>query len=216
VTAEQLENAIADGVAALQQELPDQALDKLAQLLRELRHWGQKVNLTAILDADEMVPAHIIDSLSIRPLLQGTRIIDLGTGAGVPGLPLAIAEPQREFVLLDSNGKKIGFVQHIIGILGLKNATAVKARAEDYAPAQRFDTVLARALAALPHLAALSEPLLSENGVLLAQKGKYPAEELDGLGEKPGSWEYIVTELTVPGLEQHARHVVCLRKAAAL
>ena len=118
-------------------------------------------------------------------------------------------------MLLDSNGKKIGFVQHIIGELGLGNATAVKARAEDYAPAQRFDTVLARALAALPHLVTLSDHLISDNGVLLAQKGKYPAAELDGLGEAPGSWEYNVTELTVPGLEQHARHVVCLRRADA-
>jgi 16S rRNA (guanine527-N7)-methyltransferase len=216
VTPEQLHVAINKGVATLPQQLPAGSVEKMVRLLGELGRWAQKVNLTAIRDPAGMVQAHILDSLSIRPYLEGSRIIDIGTGAGFPGLPLAIAEPERQFVLLDSNGKKIGFVQHIIGELGLRNATAVKARAQDYAPAQRFDTVLARALAALPQLAVLSDKLISENGVLIAQKGKYPAEELDGLPKEPDIWEYTVSEVTVPGLEQHARHVVCLRKAGSL
>jgi len=129
---------------------------RLQALLDELERWNQKVNLTAIRDRDEMVTAHIGDSLVAQPLLRGGRILDVGTGAGFPGLPLAIVEPQREFHLIDSNNKKIMFVQHIAGLLGLDNVTAVKARSEDYAPGYRFDTVIARALAALPKLVEIA------------------------------------------------------------
>ena len=207
VTAEK----IAAGVAALQQELPDRAVSQLAILLNELQRWGKRINLTAILDADEIVSAHILDSLAVRPHVQGPQVIDIGTGAGFPGLPLAIAEPDIEFTLLDGNGKKISFVNHIIGELGLSNATAIKARAEDYAPGKRFDTVIARALATVPRLIELSAHLVREDGQLLALKGKYPAAELEEITASP-EWNFIVTELTVPFLEAHARHVVSVRR----
>ncbi len=206
---EQLAASIAAGARKLQQDLSDRAIEKLTVLLIELRRWGERVNLTAIRDLNAMVSGHVLDSLSVRPLLEGSRIIDIGTGAGFPGLPLAIAEPRQQFVLLDSNGKKIGFVRHMIADLQLDNALAVQARAEDYAPGERFDTVIARALAAAPRLIALAGHLVERNGVLLAQKGQYPAAELEQL---PENWEYRVTELNVPGLERHARHVVCLRR----
>lgn len=206
---EQLAASIAAGAQKLQQDLSDSAIEKLTVLLIELRRWGERVNLTAIRDLNAMVSGHVLDSLSVRPLLEGSRIIDIGTGAGFPGLPLAIAEPRQQFVLLDSNGKKIGFVRHMIADLQLDNALAVQARAEDYAPGERFDTVIARALAAAPRLIALAGHLLERNGVLLAQKGQYPAAELEQL---PENWEYRVTELNVPGLERHARHLVCLRR----
>lgn len=202
---------LAAGIAALQQELPADAIGRLEVLLAELQRWGKRINLTAILDPDEMVSAHVLDSLAVRPLIQGPQIIDIGTGAGFPGLPLAIAEPDVEFTLLDSNGKKISFVKHMIGELGLSNAVAVKARAEDYAPGMRFDTVIARALATVPRLVELSAHLVREDGQLLALKGKYPAEELESITASP-EWEFSVTELTVPFLEAHARHVVSVRR----
>ena len=211
MNSDQLLASITVGLDSLQRDLPDGAIAKLARLLTELERWNRRVNLTAIRDLETMVSGHILDSLVVRPLLEGRRVIDVGTGAGFPGLPLAIAEPQIEFGLLDSNGKKISFVRHVIGELGLSNATAIRARAEDYAPAERFDTVIARALASIPKLLQLAGHLIEEEGVLLALKGKHPAAELASIEEIPG-WKYVVTDVTVPGLETHARHVVCLRR----
>lgn len=202
---------IAAGVAALRQELPDQAVSQLAALLSELQRWGKRFNLTAIMDPEEMVGAHVLDSLAVRPYVDGPVVIDIGTGAGFPGLPLAIAEPDIDFTLLDGNGRKINFVNHMIGELGLSNAIATKARAEDYAPGKRFDTVIARALATVPRLVELSSHLVREGGQLLALKGKYPAVELEPITASP-EWEFNVTELTVPFLDAHARHVVSVRR----
>jgi len=182
---------------------------KFDLLLDELERWNRRVNLTAIRDRDEMVTAHIEDSLSVRPLLLGNRILDVGTGAGFPGLPLAIAEPEREFHLIDSNNKKIQFVQHAAGLMGLDNVIAVKARAEDYAPGHRFDTVIARALAAVPRLVEIAGHHVREDGVFVALKGRYPVEELE---ELTTPWSHEVKELHVPGLEDGSRHAVLLRR----
>lgn len=209
-----LADRITAGAVTLGHQLADADAGRLATLLTELERWNQRINLTAIRDIDEMVPAHILDSLAVRPYVRGPRVIDIGTGAGFPGLPLAIVEPDIEFVLLDSVGKKIRFVEHMIGELGLDNVEAVKARAEDYAPGNRFDTVIARALATVPRLVELSSHLVGEDGQLLALKGKYPAEELEAMKSHP-EWDYEVTELRVPGLEAHARHVVTLQRTKA-
>jgi 16S rRNA (guanine527-N7)-methyltransferase len=206
-----IKDRINEGAAALGQDLTDDQCQKLAHLISELERWNRRINLTAIRDPGEMVSGHVLDSLAVRPFLRGPRVVDIGTGAGFPGLPLAIVESGLEFVLLDSNGKKISFVSHMIGELGLSNARAAKARAEDYAPGNRFDTVIARALASVPRLVELSSELVGEDGQLLALKGKHPAEELEAIRSLP-DWVYDVTELHVPGLPAHARHVVALQR----
>jgi 16S rRNA (guanine527-N7)-methyltransferase len=215
VNQEQIGESIAAGAARMQQELPLAAAGKLAHLLTELARWGRRVNLTAILEPDEMISAHVLDSLSVRPLLEGTQVVDIGTGAGFPGLPLALAEPQLNFTLLDSNGKKISFVRHMIAELDISNVVAVKSRAEDYAPVDRFDTVIARALTSASGLLQMAGHLVREDGVLLALKGKHPAAELEAISNVP-EWDYTVTELQVPGLEAHARHVVSLRRNGSI
>ena len=207
-------NAIIAGGRAMGFDISTEQAGLLARLLSELARWNRRINLTAIRDVDEMVAGHILDSLAVRPYLQGPRVLDIGTGAGFPGLPLAIVEPNLEFVLLDSNGKKISFVRHMIGELGLTNVEAVKSRAEDYQPDARFDTVIARALASMPRLVELSSHLVGEDGQLLALKGRHPADELDAIESQP-EWEHSVTALRVPGLESHDRHLVTLRRHKA-
>jgi 16S rRNA (guanine527-N7)-methyltransferase len=204
----QLIEHIASGVRSLRQELAEESIEKSARLLCELERWNARINLTAIREPREMVSGHLLDSLVIRPLIHGKSLIDIGTGAGFPGLPIAISEPGLTVELLDSNARKIGFVQHVIGELDISNATAVRSRAENYAPGKRFDTVIARALASIPRLIELGGHLVAEKGAMLALKGRYPADELE---EMPEAWDYEVTELTVPGLE--ARHVVTLRRS---
>jgi len=200
--------SIQQALEQLGQDLPAGAADQFATLLSELQRWNRRVNLTAIRDPDEMITGHLLDSLVARPFLHGKRVLDVGTGAGFPGLPLAIAEPEREFELLDGNNKKIMFVQHVASKLGLNNVTATKARTEDYAPAERFDTVIARAVGPLGRLVDIAGHHVREDGVFVALKGRLPAEELE---ELPKRWACVVEELKVPGLEQGSRHVVTMR-----
>ncbi len=204
----QLIEHIASGVRSLGQELAEESIEKFARLLCELERWNARINLTAIREPREMISGHLLDSLAIRPLIHGKSLIDIGTGAGFPGLPIAITEPGLTVELLDSNARKIGFVQHVIGELDISNATAVRSRAENYAPGKRFDTVIARALASIPRLIELGGHLVAEKGVMLALKGRYPADELE---EMPDAWDYEVTELTVPWLE--ARHVISCKRS---
>ena len=193
----------------LAQPIDDDAASRLGALLDELEQWNRKVTLTAIRNRDEMVTLHILDSLAARRLLHGREVLDVGTGPGFPGLPLAIVEPDREFTLLDSNNKKIMFVQHVAGLLGLDNVIAVKGRGQDYAPGHRFDTVIARALAALPRLVEIAGHHVREDGVFVALKGRYPTTELE---EFTAPWSHEVEELHVPGLERGSRHAVLLRR----
>ena len=204
----QLIEHIASGAQSLGQELAEESIEKCARLLCELERWNARINLTAIRDPREMVSGHLLDSMAIRPLINGKSLIDIGTGAGFPGLPIAIAEPGLTVELLDSNARKIGFVQHVIGELDISNAVVVRSRAENYAPGKRFDTVIARGLASIPRLIEFGGHLVAEKGIMLALKGRFPADELEAM---PAAWDHEVTELTVPGLD--ARHVVTLKRS---
>lgn len=212
MTRDELRKKISAGCDELGQRTDAGQADQFATLLTELEHWSARVNLTAIRSIDKMISGHLLDSLAVRPFLQGNSIIDIGTGAGFPGLPLAIAEPERSFVLLDSNGKKIRFVQHIVSKLGLGNVRAVKARAEDYAAGETFDTVIARALATIPRIIELGGHLAGRKGVLLALKGRHPAAELEQVEKLLDPWNWKIDKISIPGLEQHSRHIVRLSR----
>lgn len=208
----ELSKKIRDGCKALEQRFDAGSEHQFAMLLTELERWSRRLNLTAIRDINQMVSGHLMDSLTVRPFLEGSSIVDIGTGAGFPGLPLAIAEPHRSFVLLDSNRKKVSFVQHIVTKLGLANVSAICARVEDYAPGHTFDTVIARALAAIPRIIEIGGHLAGKKGVLLALKGKYPTAELELTDNLPDRWIWEIEKVSVPGLEQHSRHIIKLKK----
>ena len=180
----------------------------LLRLLDELELWARAYNLTAIGDRASMITHHLLDSLSVAPYLHGTRIADLGTGAGFPGLPLAIACPERQFTLVDSTAKKIRFIEHAVRTLGLGNVRAVHARIEqlpDLAPAPAWDTVLARALAPVDKLLPLVRPLCGPETRVLAMCGRRPDAELAAL---PAGWRLVsLHSLQVPGLDAE-RHLL--------
>jgi 16S rRNA (guanine527-N7)-methyltransferase len=196
------------GAATLGVNLTETDAARLLRLLDELERWNRTYNLTAIRDRDAMLTHHLLDSLAIQPDLQGMTVADVGTGAGFPGLPLAVLNPERRFTLIDSNGKKIRFVQHAARELGLANVEGLHGRVETV-QGRTFDTVVARAFAALPDLVVNIAPLCGPQTRVLAMKGKWPQDELDRL---PSEWRQQGSrELAVPGLDE-SRCVVMLKK----
>ena len=183
--------------------------NRLSLLIEELEKWNKKYNLTAIRAPNEMIHGHIMDSLSALEFIKGKNVIDIGTGAGFPGLPLAIMRPKNHFLLIDGNGKKIGFIQHIISLFELKNVQAKKIRAENFFPDQLFDTVIARALTTLPKLISLSEHLLKEHGTIVAMKGKLPIKELNSINN---GWRHQVHPIRIDGMSNRERHIILLNK----
>ena len=199
------------GAAVLGVTLDAVMAARLLALLDELARWNRSYNLTSITARAEMITHHLLDSLAVQPLLTGERIVDVGTGAGFPGLPLAVVEPTRRFTLLDSNGKKVRFVAHAARTLGLANVEPLHARAETYAPAEVFDTVVARAFAPLDELVEQVAGLCGPSTRVLAMKGRRSADERAGL---PAGWCIEEDrELHVPGLGEE-RHVIVLRRSA--
>jgi 16S rRNA (guanine527-N7)-methyltransferase len=171
-------------------------IERLLAFIALIEKWNKAYNLTAIRNRREMVSLHLLDSLAIAPYLQGARIIDVGTGAGLPGIPLAIYAPEKQFVLLDSNSKKTRFVQQAVVELKLQNVTVCHSRVEDYRPETGFDTILTRAFAALPEIMQVTRHLLAQNGILLAMKGREPDDELVQLDA-----DYALFAMQVPGID---------------
>lgn len=189
------------GLAAL--GLPISLAPRLLDYLALLDRWNHTYNLTAIRDPREMLSRHLLDSLAMHPFLERERLADLGTGPGLPGIPLAIAKPGLQVALIESNGKKARFLREAVRILGLDNARVVQARAESVPEPGRFDAITARALDRLAGIIAVGAHLLTPEGRLLAMKGIYPDDEI---AELPPGWKlHAVHRLTVPGLlaERH-------------
>ncbi len=211
-----LEDRLAEGLQAMGLALPPPARAQLLEYLRLLAKWNRAYNLTGVQSLEEMIPRHLLDSLSILPYLRGARVLDIGTGAGLPGIPLAVAAPALDFTLLDANAKKIRFVRQAVHALRLANAHPVQARLEAFRPPEKFDTLIARAFAAIPDMLAQAAPLLRRPGApraaagcVLAMKGARVHEELAAL---PPAWRAEVVPLAVPGLGA-ARYVVILEPA---
>jgi 16S rRNA (guanine527-N7)-methyltransferase len=182
---------------------------RLQQLLDELERWNRAYNLTAITKREDMVTHHLLDSLAVHSDLHGDSIADVGTGAGFPGLPLAVVNPERRFTLIDSAGKKIRFVSHAAHTLGLTNVEAVHGRVESMHPGKPFDTVVARAFAPLPKMLEIVKPLCGPHSRVLAMKGKWPQDELDAI---PSGWRVERSrEVVVPGLSEARCTIVLAR-----
>ena len=198
-SSEQLRHRLQDGLQALGISLTEQQELTLINFVALLIKWNKVYNLTAVRDPLKILDRHIIDSLSVLPYLQGTRLIDIGAGAGIPGIPLAVAQNEKQFVLLDSNRKKTRFMQQAKTELSLANVDVVHSRVENYQPDQLFDTVISRAFASLKKMAQWSSHLVNESGVLFAMKGSYPEQEISELAN---SFEIkAVHKIEYPGLD---------------
>ena len=199
---------LAAGAAMMGVALDAQALDRLWRLALALRERNQVVNLTAIDDLPAIRALHMLDSLSVAPhLADARRVLDVGTGGGFPGLPLAIACPDIDFTLIDGTQKKIRFVAEMIETLALANATALAQRAEDYRPPAPFDVIVIRAVGPLGELVRRCRHLLRRGGRLLALKGRRPDDEVAAL---PAPWRAELIPLAVPEVDAE-RHLAVLR-----
>ncbi len=193
------------GLVALGVGLRDEQVERLERYLALLEKWNRVYNLTAIREPERMVTHHLLDSLAILPYVRGTRVLDVGSGAGLPGIPLALAAPELAVTLLDSSHKKSAFLQQAIAELRIANATVVVDRIESWPTEARFDTIVSRAFADLGQFASWSARLLAPAGVIAAMKGIHPRDEVERL---PASFRVReVVKLDVPLLDAE-RHLV--------
>ncbi|TXS92663.1 16S rRNA (guanine(527)-N(7))-methyltransferase RsmG [Parahaliea aestuarii] len=195
------------GCERLELSLDKRQLQQLCDYLGLLAKWNKAYNLTAVRDPADMVRKHLLDSLAIAPLVSGERLIDVGTGGGLPGVPLAIVFAEREIHLLDSNSKKTRFLFQVKTALGLDNMAVHHARVESHRPAAPFEAVLSRAFASLGDMVTGCRHLLAPGGQFLAMKGQYPEAELEAVA---GQCDIrAVTPVAVPGLAEQ-RHLVAM------
>ncbi|AWL13445.1 16S rRNA (guanine(527)-N(7))-methyltransferase [Saliniradius amylolyticus] len=183
--------------------------EQLTRLVQLMDKWNKAYNLTSVRNPEDMLVRHIMDSIVVAPHVKGRRVIDVGTGPGLPGLPLAIMLPEVEFVLLDSLGKRIRFIRQTAYELGLKNITPVQSRVEQYQPELPLDAVLSRAFASLKDMLHWCQHLVDSKGVFLALKGLYPEEEVAQL--PTGFTVHKAQALSVPGLDAQ-RHLLEIHK----
>ncbi len=189
-------NILTSGLRLLGLPADEQQIQKLLAFLELIAKWNKAYNLTAIRNREQMVRLHLLDSLAVMPYLQGPRVADIGTGAGLPGIPLAVFNRDDHFVLLDSNSKKTRFVQQAVLELQLSNVEVRHCRVEDYTPALLFDTVLCRAFTSMTKIIGLCGHLLAVNGCLLAMKGQAQEEELQEIRQP-----YSIIPIHVPGID---------------
>lgn len=202
-----LKSALENGLSELALPLGADTQARLLQYLDLLEKWNRVYNLTAIRDKDQMVSNHLLDSLVITPFIHGIRVLDVGSGAGLPGIPLALAHPQLDVTLLDSNHKKTAFLRQAVAELGLANITVTSERVESWRPDQKFDCIVSRAFAELAEFVNLAKHLLVPGGYFAAMKGLHPYEEIEKL---PSGWRAReVRTLKVPGLDA-VRHLVLI------
>jgi 16S rRNA (guanine527-N7)-methyltransferase len=209
-TQEDLDGFLAAGVSELGISLDPEARRKLIGHLELLDKWNRVYNLTAVRDKARAVSVHILDSLAVLPYVTGNRVLDVGSGAGFPGLPIALARPDLEVDLLDANHKKCAFLAQAIADTGAPNAKVVCSRVESYRPASGYDCIISRAFAETAEFVALSGQLLAPGGSILAMKGVHPIEEIARI---PSGYRVRhVRALSVPGLAAQ-RHVVLIERA---
>ncbi|MGA9342736.1 MAG: 16S rRNA (guanine(527)-N(7))-methyltransferase RsmG [Rhodanobacteraceae bacterium] len=198
------------GLADLDIDLPGAAIESLLDYVGLLQQWNAAYNLTSVRDARGIISRHLLDSLAIARYVVGETLADLGSGAGLPGIPLAVAAPRRRFTLVDSNGKKTRFLREVVRKLGLRNVEVAECRVEQVDG--RFDCVTARAFASLADMLKLGGRLLADDGTWLAQKGRLPRDELAAV---PGAFRVTaIHRVDVPGLDAE-RHLVIIRRNAA-
>jgi len=200
------------GLQAIDLEINEQQLEKLKQYVDLLSRWNKTYNLTAVRNPAEMIPLHIFDSLVVASYIRGTHCLDVGSGAGLPGIPLAIMQPDRHFTMLDTNGKKTRFIQQAIIELGLKNAGVVQSRVESWQAPQPYEAIISRAFSSIVDFVNGCSELLADNGTLYAMKGQFPVQELAYLPKG-----YVLTsrhELDVPYVEGE-RHLLEIKRSEA-
>ncbi|MFA6179902.1 MAG: 16S rRNA (guanine(527)-N(7))-methyltransferase RsmG [Candidatus Methylopumilus sp.] len=203
---------LASGLEQAGLDIPIAARQQLLDYLALMQKWNKVHNLTAVRDADEMVTLHLLDSLVVLPYIKARRLLDVGSGAGLPGIPLALCLPDLQVTVMDSSQKKTSFMRQAKAELGIANLEVVCGRVEQFKPAAKFDIVISRAFSDLALFIKLTRHLCAADGMWLAMKGVYPEEELAELKAATGLASEQVVALAVPGLEAQ-RHLVFLPNA---
>lgn len=211
---DRLHQQLLRGAAEMSVALNSEQTEKLLAYIREFEKWNKAYNLSAVRDIQQMVARHLLDSLSVVPWIKAqqefplARIIDVGTGGGLPGIPLAIMFPEKQFTLLDSNGKKTRFLFHVKNLLGLANVSVENRRVEGFVPAEKFQGVISRAFASLQDMTEGCANLVAPDGIFLAMKGLYPEDELIPISDKIELLEAV--KLVVAETDGE-RHLLILR-----